>query len=182
MERIFLCQSLPQKIFFYQRSYRDSRLGSCISIFTDFSFNKSFSIRLDVSYSNEGAEDKIPITTFDKPDGTGDFMIWDHEFGLVNTNLCFKPSYEFNSIQLYALIGPELKFLFYKRDMNIGAANPKNLVFGYNLGFGFLPKNVFEGRVFVEFRFSDSFGYLINVDDFKLKFQTLLLSLGCNIN
>lgn len=66
---------LTTKNLIYQSSYRDSRLGSSIGIFTDFSFNKFLSIKLDINYSNEGAEDKIPITTFDRPDGTGDFVI-----------------------------------------------------------------------------------------------------------
>ncbi len=173
---------LTTKNFFYKSMYRDSRLGSSIGIFTDFSFNKFLSINFDISYSNEGAEDKIPITTFDQPYGTGDFMIWDHEFGFLNTKICLKPIYEFESLQLYALIGPELKFLLYKKDTYLVATNPKNFLLGYNLGFGFLPKDIFGGRVFMEFRFSDSFGYLVSVEDFKFKFHTLLFSLGCKIN
>lgn len=167
---------------FYRGDYRNSRLGSSIGLFTDVSFSNIFSVQFDMSYSNEGAEDKIPVTTFEKPDGTGDFFIWDREFDFLNTELLLKSAYETEEIKFYGLIGPEMKILLYERNVFIYGTKPKNFLFGYSVGFGFLPKEILNGKVFIEFKFGDSFGNLISTKDFKLKFQTFLLSLGCNVN
>ncbi len=167
---------------FYRGDYRDSRLGSSIGFFTDISLSDIFSIQFDVSYSNEGAEDKLPITTSENPDGTGDFFIWDREFDFLNTELILKPAYETEAIKFYGLIGPEMKIWLYERNLFIYGTKPKNLLLGYSVGFGFLLKEIFNGKVFIEFKFSDSFGNLISTKDFKLKLNSFQLNLGCGIN
>lgn len=168
--------------FYYSEMYRDSRLGNSIALFSEYSFNEFIKFQLEISYSNEGAEDKIPITTFEKPDGTGEFYVIDHQYDYFNSKLLFEPGLINESFDLYGIFGPSLKILVAKKDVMSYSLDSKKVVLGYSVGAGLLPKKILGEKVFIEFIFNDTFGNLISTRDFKLKFTSLQLNLGCNVN
>lgn len=162
--------------------YQSSRVSGSFSFFTQFPISKYFRFEVELGYKQEGAEDKIPVTTTENPDGTGQFVIIDHAYDFLSLNLSWQPKIETNDISLYGIISPSLNYLLKNRDQIILNDDINKLVLGYNVGLGFQPKNIINGKLFVEVKFGGSFSKYLKNYYFETKFNTLQFSIGSYIN
>lgn len=164
---------------YYWDLYKDSRVSGSYGIFAQFLSSKYYRFEAELGYRQEGAEDKIPFTTSENPDGTGEFAIIDHAYDFISLNLAFQPKYENDNICLFGIISPSLNYMIKNRDQVILNDNIEKLLFGYSFGLGFQPKNILEGNLFAEFRFNNFFSKVIKNNYFESRFNSLQFSVGC---
>lgn len=162
--------------------YHDSRVSGSYGLFAHFLDSKYFRFEAELEYKQEGAEDKIPITTAENPDGTGQFVIVDHGFDFLSFNISFQPKIETEDFCLFGIISPTLNFMLKNRDQIIWTDDINDFLFGYKAGIGFQPKNFLNGRLFAEIKYGGSFSEFIKADYLKAKFNTIQFSLGAFIN
>ncbi|MCL4550740.1 MAG: PorT family protein [Bacteroidetes bacterium] len=167
---------------YYSNLYRDSRISGSFGIFAQFLSSDYLRFEMELSYKQEGAEDKIPVTTSENPDGTGQFIIVDHAYDFLSFNISLQPKYETKDICLFAIISPSLNYMLKNRDQILLTEDINKLVFGYNIGFGFQPKSFLNGNLFLEVRYGGSFSKYLKNDYLEAKFNTLQFSIGSYIN
>ncbi len=92
----------------------DNKTAVSPRIFADF-FNLSFlQLEGEIGYLRKGFEDKIPITTMDQPDGTGDFITSNISLDYLSISALAKLKYVTEVISPYIILGPQLDILFNK--------------------------------------------------------------------
>jgi len=110
-------------------------------------------LEAELGYEQVGAEDKIPVTTSENPDGTGEYLIMDHAYDFLSLSVAFNPEYKTNKFCFYGIISPSINFLIKNRDELILNKYVNRFILGYNIGIGFKPKNIFTGKFFFEVRY-----------------------------
>lgn len=167
---------------YYSNLYQDSRLGGSFSVFARFLKSKYFRFEVDLGYKQVGAEDQIPFTTPENPDGTGQFLIVDHAYDILSLNIAMQPKYENKNICLFAVISPTLNYMIKNRDQTLLDDHINELIIGYNVGAGFQPKNILSGNIFIEVKFGGSFSEFIQSDNLEAEFNTWQFNIGSYIN
>ncbi len=162
--------------------YQDSRISGAFSIFTQFFSSSYLRFEMELGYKQEGAEDKITVTTVDNPDGTDQFIILDHAYDFVTFNVSVQPKYENNDVCIFLILSPSLNFMVKNRDQIFLNDDPKKLVFAYSVGIGFQPKNILNGKLFLEVKYGSSFSKYLKTDFLEGEFRTLQLNIGSYIN
>lgn len=112
-------------------------------------------LETELGYEQLGAEDKIPVTTAENPDGTGEYVIIDHGYDFLSLDVSFNPKYETDKICLYGIISPSVNYLII--DQLILNKYTKDFLLGYNIGLGFRPKELFDGKFFCEIKYHNFF-------------------------
>lgn len=167
---------------YYSNLYQNSRISGSFSVFTQFLNSEYLRFEMELGYKQEGAEDKIPVTTAENPDGNGQFIIIDHAYDFLSFNISLQPKYETKDICLFAIISPSLNYMLKNRDQILLSADINKLILGYNLGLGFQLKSILNGNLFFEVKYGGSFSEYLRNDYLEAKFNTLQFSIGCYIN
>ncbi len=163
---------------FYWNLYQDSRISGSYSIFVHFLNSEYYRFEAELGYRQEGAEDKIPVTTSESPDGTGEFVIIDHAYDFISLNLAFQPKYENDNICLFGIISFSFNNMIKNRDQLILNRNVEKFLFGYSFGLGLQPKNILTGNLFFELRFNDFLFKVVKNDYFQTRFNSFQLNIG----
>ncbi len=166
----------------YESLYKETRYGGAFSIFVQFLKSDNMRFEFDLGYRQEGAEDKLPVTSVTHPEGTGQFVIIDYVYDFLSLNLGIHPKYENDDVCIYGIISPSLNILLKFRDQLIMEDDVDKIIPGWNLGIGFQPKNLLNGNLFVELKFGSSFTKYVKSDFFETRFNTIQLSIGSFIN
>jgi len=167
---------------YYTNFYRNTRLSGSFGIFAQFFNSEYFRIETGLGYKQEGAEDKIPVTTAESPDGNGQFIIIDHAYDFLSLNIALQPKYEDEDICLFASISPALNYMLKNRDQILLPGDLNKFVLGYTVGAGFQPKSILNGKIFLEISYGGSFSKYLKNEYIEAKFNTLQLSVGSFIN
>lgn len=167
---------------YYGSMYKDSRVSGSFSFFAQFLKSEFYKFEIELGYKQEGAEDKIPVTTVENPDGSGQHITLDHAYDFISLNLSFQPKFESEDISLYGIIAPTLNYMIKNRDMVIHDEEITKLVLGYIIGLGFQPKNLMKGKLFVEVKFGSSFSEYLKNEFLTAKFNTWHVTIGSYIN
>lgn len=163
---------------YYWNLYKDSRLSGSYSIFAYFLNSEYYRFEAELGYRQEGAEDKLPATTSESPDGTGEFVIIDHAYDFLSLNLALQPKYENDNICLFGIISFSFNNMLKNRDQLILNNNVEKFLLGYSFGLGLQPKNILNGKLFFEFRFNDFLFRVVKNDYFQAKFNSVQFSIG----
>ena len=162
--------------------YQDSRTSGAYGIFAQFFNSDYFRFETELGYKQEGAQDKIAVTTVDNPDGNGQFVTIDHGYDFISLNLSFQPKLENKDACLYGIISPTLNYMIKNRDQIVLDNNITKFVLGYNLGLGFQPKNFLNGKLFIEAKYGSTFSKYLKGNYIEAKFNTIQISIGSYIN
>jgi hypothetical protein len=137
--------------------FQDSRVSGTFGLFAQFLNFRYCRFEFEAGYKQEGAENKVPVTTIENPDGSGDYVTFDHAYDFISLNLSFQPKLENEDICLYGIVAASLNIMTKNRDMLSYGQNVDKYVPGYNYGLGFSPKNFLNGKIFVEMKYGSSF-------------------------
>lgn len=163
---------------YYWNLYKESRTNGYYSIFYQFYHSNYYLLEAELGYEQVGAEDNIPVTTSENPDGTGEYLVMDHAYDFLSLNIAFNPEYETDKICFYGIISPSINFLIKNRDQLILNKYANHFILGYNVGIGFKPKSIFKGKFFFEVRYHSFLTKVINNDFISLKFSSLKFCIG----
>ena len=170
--------SIKTGSFYMAQMYKDARVSGAFGLFAHFLNSNYYRFSAELGYKQEGAEDQIAVTTWEDPDGTGEFLRLDHEFDFAYFALSFQPKIETERFSFYGIISPTINYLLKYSDAVYLKGDIDDIVFGYNVGFGFHPKTILNGKVFFEAEYGSSFSEFAENQYIGTKFNSLKFSIG----
>jgi hypothetical protein len=79
----------------------NSRLGPQMGLFIDLSDFRYLTVQAEINYLKKGAKITIPVTTHEKPEGTGEFITVDlFEFDYLAVSFSARPQLKMGIVQL----------------------------------------------------------------------------------
>jgi opacity protein-like surface antigen len=158
--------------------------GISARLFADFLILPVLQLEGEIGYLRKGVIDKIPITTVDQPDGTGQFFTTNNSLGYLSLSILAKLKFEFTSLTPYIIAGPQLNIL-----LNKNIADGFQIVFdkfkknnvGFSLGAGAEFKNILPLVFLVEYRFEKDLSNNFNSPNLDIKNYSHVILLGIKI-
>ncbi|MEG8948121.1 outer membrane beta-barrel protein [Rosettibacter firmus] len=163
---------------YYWNLYRNARIGSNYGFFAQIFKTDNISFVAEMGYKQIGAEDKIPVTTSENPDGTGEFITLDHAYDFLVFQISFQPEYEMQAVKFYGIFAPTFNYMIGNRDQLIMNRYVKKFLIGYNLGIGIQPKTFLNGKLFLEVNYNGFFSKVVSNDFVSMKFSSFQISIG----
>lgn len=102
-------------------------------------FAKFFEIEGEVGYLQKGMKFHLPVSSFDQPSGTGEYVYLKNSLNYINFSVLAKLKYSFNLLTPYILAGPEVNYLISRNtesSMEEFYSYFKESSFSYSLGAG----------------------------------------------
>lgn len=91
----------------FTKSY-DYKAGIYTALTSEFFKGKHLSLSTDLGFVQKGMQQKIPISTVEFPEGTGEYKILKHTRIYVTLSPMMKGFYSFNKWTVYGLFGPRV--------------------------------------------------------------------------
>ena len=162
---------------FYNNNFKNNRLGPFLGIFTDFDVLNNLKLDIELNYVQKGAEDEFEITTLEQPEGTGEKASFDYQLDYLQLVPSLKPTLSTTNFDIYLKFGASINYLLKVRGA-YQLYDSKELVFGYNLGFGVKLKNFFDRSLLFEIcRDTDIQNFYTN-SIYELKNNIWLIKIG----
>ena len=86
----------------------DYKVGIYSVLTAEFFKGKYLSLSTDLGFVQKGMKEKIPITTPEFPDGTGEYSFRKFTRNYVSFSPMLKGFYNFNKLTTYAVVGPRM--------------------------------------------------------------------------
>ncbi|MGE5807431.1 MAG: outer membrane beta-barrel protein [Ignavibacteria bacterium] len=165
----------------FQSLFAERRAAGTFGIFLNMFKNEYFDLQNELMYHEEGAEDKILVTTVDNPDGIDEGLTWDHEYDFLKYNLNVRPSYPIEESYIYLIIGPSINYLLKARDFFYYDQELKNFYFGYNAGLGFTLRGLIDCSLLMEIKYNGYFDDFVNNQNVKAAMESWQINIGLGI-
>ena len=158
--------------------YDDNRLSGTFGVFLNMFKTKYFDLQNEIKYIQEGAEDKVSVTTAQSPEGI-DELSWDHEYNFIRYSLNLRPYYQIkNNNNIYLILGPSVNYLIKNRDDFYLHEDLKDFYYGYNLGFGFTTSGIIDKPLLLEFKYNGYFNHLADNSEIKADIKSWQINIG----
>lgn len=113
----------------------DSKIAFNAGLFAEFLNNDIFSVITEINYIETGAEEEMPVTTIDNPDGIGATIKWDVSIKYLSMSLLAKARLNMGNYQPYVAAGPYLD-LQIDKSADIESFNTDPNMYGIKAGIG----------------------------------------------
>ncbi|MDZ7292018.1 MAG: PorT family protein [candidate division KSB1 bacterium] len=166
---------------FILREDLKQRLGPQIGLFVDFFKIPHLGLQAEVSYLEKGAEEELPITTEDHPEGTGEFYTVDsYHFDYLAFSLLAQPKLKLGAVNPYVMVGPSLNLLIANR--NGLYRDTKDLTPSLVLGAGVELLKPFAFPVLLEVRYNPDLDYFFESEYRKSELRVWQFMVGVNLH
>lgn len=138
----------------------NNKIGANPRIFADFLDLSFFNIETEISYLRKGITEKIPLTSMDQPDGTGEYINIDNSLDYLSISILAKPKYEFGIISTYILFGPQINILLGKnitKGWEVIYSKFKKSNYDLSLGAGIEMRKLLPITFLLEYRYERDF-------------------------
>jgi hypothetical protein len=143
--------------------------------FLDFSF---INFESEFNYLQRGGQEKLPITTPEQPQGTGEEILYSVQFDYLQIQLNLRPYYSLQKYNVFGIIGVSVNYLLSVKNSVIPIENLKDFTFSYSLGAG-VELQVFTcNSISIEFCMNSDISNIYKDLDTEFKFKTYIIRLG----
>ena len=143
--------------------------------FLDFSF---INFESEFNYLQRGGQEKLPISTPEQPQGTGEEILYSVQFDYLQLQLNLRPNYPLKKYSVFGIIGISVNYLLGVKNSVIPIENFKDFTFSYSIGLGFELQVFTKNSLLIEFTMNSDISNIYTDLDTEFMFKTYSIRLG----
>lgn len=162
--------------------------GAFSALEIEFRRGKFLSFSCEFSYCEKGHQLSIPITTFDMPDGTGEFTTLKYHFNYLSFSPQVNTRYNMKKWTSYMSVGPRIDQLLWSfiapddlDKFDRQTIKSKEILLGMNFSTG-IEYAIGKKSIFAEAKFLHDFTKAIDNSNLIVRNRAYILCLGLRFN
>jgi hypothetical protein len=158
--------------------FDQTRNGPIMGIYLRFLDVSFINLESEFNYLQRGGQEKLPITTPEQPQGTGEEIVFSVQFDYFQLQLNSRPNYSFKKYNVFGIIGISVNYLLGVKNSVIPIENFKDFTFSYSLGAGIELQALSNHSFFIEFTLNSDISNIYKDLDTEFMYKTYTIRLG----
>ena len=158
--------------------FDQTRNGPIMGIYIRFLDYNFFNLESEFNYLQRGGQEKLPITTAEQPQGTGEEILYSVQFDYLQLQFNLRPYNSIKNYKVFGVIGISVNYLISVKNSVIPIENFKDFTFSYSLGAGIELQVLSSNSFLIEFSMNSDISNIYKDLNTEFMFKTYTIRLG----